>query len=85
MFYYIDYIKSYKGNNKLNLNLKSKFTAKYYMEQEKELPDFNTIQQSIFNDKYNLYKDKKDKGISILPLVYNLLNSVGNILFESSR
>ena len=85
LFYYIDYIQSYISNNKPNLNFNNEFAVKYYMEQGKQILNFDKIKGSIFNDKYNIYKDKKDKGICILPLVYNLLNSVGNILFECSR
>ena len=55
------------------------------MEEEIEIADFNKIRESIFTKDHNLYKGQHESGIYILPLVYNMLNSVGNILFECSR
>ena len=55
------------------------------MEESKKIPDFKKIRESIFTKDFDLYKPFNDTGIYILPLVYNMLNSVGNILIECSR
>ena len=85
MFYYLDYIQSYISNNKPNLNLNNEFAVKYYMEESKKIPDFKKIRDKIFDRNNKVSKREYDTGIYILSLVYNLLNSVGNILFECSR